>query len=197
VVGRGPPIRQGFNKLQHGWIKSTTVKKSRIITVKPYTAKYGRVNKLVSQSFKPKQYLLLENRKLNGFDFNLPGKGLLVWRVAESGEQETPDTPGLYLVQADGRQNLEDPGDWNQGDAGDPFPGSAKKTELKDTGSISTSFLGARSGITLQNIRLDPATGAAKLYAKFSAVGPSPVKGKPSKSGRKIRKALRTARRGK
>jgi immune inhibitor A len=195
--GARPAHPAGLHKLQHGWIRSTTVKKTRSITLKPYTAKYGRVYKLVSSSFKPKQYLLLENRKRSGFDFNLPGEGLLVWRVDESGEQEASDTPGLYLVQADGRHNLEDPDDWNQGDAGDPFPGSAKKAELKDTGSISTSFPGARSGITLQNIRLDPATGVAKLYAKFSTVGPSPVKGKPKKSSKKNRKATRTARRGK
>lgn len=192
--GARPSHPAGLHKLQHGWIKSTTVKKTRSITLKPYTVKYGRVYKLVSPSFKPKQYLLLENRKRTGFDFNLPGEGLLIWRVDESGEQEAPDTPGLYLVQADGRNNLEDPNDWNQGDAGDPFPGSANVVQLKDAGSISTSFPGVRSGITLSNIRFDPATGVARLHAKFSAVGPSLVKGKPRKSDKKTRKPPRKIR---
>ena len=186
--GARPAHPAALHKLQHGWIKSTTVKKSRTITLKPYTSSYGRTYKLVSPTYKPKQYLLLENRMRTGFDFNLPGEGLLVWRVDEAGEMETPDTPGLYLVQADGRHDLEDPDDWNQGDAGDPFPGSASKTELKDTGSNNTSFPGEpRSGVILRNIRSDPTTGAITLYAKFSAIGPNLVKGKKKTRAGKMR----------
>jgi len=108
--------------------------------------------------------------------------------VDEAGEMENPDTPGLYLVQADGRHDLENPDDWNQGDAGDPFPGSARKTELKDTGSNSTSFPGElRSGVTLRNIRSDPTTGTITLYAKFSAAGPNLVKGKKKTRAGNIR----------
>jgi immune inhibitor A len=184
--GARPAHPAALHKLQHGWIKSTVVKKSRSITLKPYTSKYGRTYKLMSPSFKPKQYLLLENRSRSGFDFNLPGEGLLVWRVDESGEQEASDQPGLCLVQADGKHNLEDPDDWNQGDAGDPFPGSQNIILLKDIGTTSTSFPEyPRSGITLQNIRHDPITKVIQLYAKFSSVGPSPVKrSTPSKSKR-------------
>ena len=186
--GARPAHPAALHKLQHGWIKSTTVKKSRTITLKPYTSTYGRTYKLVSPTYKPRQYLLLENRKRTGFDFNLPGEGLLVWRVDEAGEMEAPDTPGLYLVQADGRHDLENPDDWNQGDAGDPFPGSARKTELKDTGSNSTSFPGElRSGVTLRNIRSDPTTGTITLYAKFSAAGPNLVKGKKKTRAGNIR----------
>jgi immune inhibitor A len=190
--GARPAHPAALHKLQHGWIKSTTVKKSRTITLKPYTSTYGRTYKLVSPFFKPKQYLLLENRKRSGFDFNLAGEGLLVWRVDEAGEMETPETPGLYLVQADGRHDLEDPDDWNQGDASDPFPGSAAKTELKDTSSTSTTFPeGPRSGITLRNIRRDPATGVINLYAKFSAAGPNLVKRKKKAPPRKTRRGRR------
>jgi immune inhibitor A len=183
--GARPAHPAGLHKLQHGWINSTTVRKSRSITLKPYSTKYGRVYKLISSSLKPKQYLLLENRRRVGFDFQLPGEGLLVWRVDESGEQEAPDQPGLYLVQADGRHNLEDPNDWNQGDAGDPFPGSGKKTELGETGSISTSFPGMRSGIALQKIQLDQTTGIIKLQAKFTRTSPSPAKAKGKRKARR------------
>lgn len=162
--GARPAHPAGLHKLQHGWIKVSTVKKSRALAIRPYKAKSGRVYKIVSPAYGPKQYLVLENRSRAGFDFDLPGEGLLVWRVDESGEQETQQSPGLLLVQADGRHDLEDPDDWNQGDAGDPFPGSAHRTELRDTGSISTSFPGAgRSGVTLKNIRRDAATGMVRL----------------------------------
>jgi immune inhibitor A len=94
-----------------------------------------------------------------------------VWQVDESGEQEDPDKPGLLLVQADGRHDLEDPDDWNQGDAGDPFPGSARRTRLGEAGRISTSFPGSvRSGVTLANIRRDPATSVITLDVKIAAV---------------------------
>lgn len=86
-----PAHPAGLHKLQHGWISPTTIKTSRKLTLKSYTAKSGRVYKTLSSKYGPKQYLLLENRKKSGFDFHLPGEGLLVWRVDESGEMEAPD----------------------------------------------------------------------------------------------------------
>jgi hypothetical protein len=128
----------------------------------------------MSPAFKPKQYLLLENRKRSGFDFDLPGEGLLVWRVDEDGVQENPNTPGLFLIQADGRNDLTDPTGWNSGDAGDPFPGTAGKKLLKDSGTISTSFPGKRSGITIKNITRD-VKGVIRLKIEIAGTGPSPV----------------------
>jgi M6 family metalloprotease-like protein len=174
--GARPAHPAGLHKLQHGWIGVTPVKHSRNLTIRPYGPKSGRVYKIVSSAYRPGQYLILENRSWRGFDADLPGEGLLVWRVDESGEQEASGQAGLLLIQADGRHNLEDPSDRNAGDAGDPFPGSAGRTKLGDTGSISTSFPdGPRSGVKLSNIRLDPATGAIKLKVVISHVAsPAP-----------------------
>ncbi|MBI4519152.1 MAG: M6 family metalloprotease domain-containing protein [Deltaproteobacteria bacterium] len=171
--GARPAHPAGLHKIQHGWVPITTVAKSRSLTLKPYTAKSGRVYKIVSLSYGAKQYLILENRKRSGFDFNLPGEGLLIWRVDEKGEMEAPDRPGLLLIQADGKHDLEQPKDWNEGDGGDPFPGKARRKMLKDTGSISTSFPnGKRSGVTLENIVLDQASGKITLDVKFAAGNP-------------------------
>jgi immune inhibitor A len=192
--GARPAHPAGLHKLQHGWIGVTTVKKSKSLTIRPYGPRSGRVYRIVSGAYRPKQYLILENRSWRGFDGDLPGEGLLVWRVDESGEQETMEQPGLMLIQADGRHNLEDPADRNAGDAGDPFPGSAGRTELGESGSISTSFPGGlRSGIKLSNIRLDPATGAIKLKVAISQ-GPFPA---PMRSGGRVAKrgTARLARR--
>lgn len=83
----------------------------------------------------------------------------------------------MLLVQADGKLDLEIPEDWNEGDAGDPFPGSKKKQQLKDTGTISTSFPGSlRSGVSLDNIRLNPDNGVITLDVKFSSSAPTPAK---------------------
>lgn len=186
-----PAHPAGLHKLQHGWIKVSTVKKSRSVTIRPYTAKTGRGYKIVSPKYGSKQYLILENRRRSGFDFHLPGEGLLVWRVDESGEMETQERPGLLLIQADGRHDLETPDDWNEGDAGDPFPGSAGRTQLKDTGSISTSFPGGpRSGVTLTNIRRDAGTGNVTLRVNIKTA-PSRA---PSRSGASKKRKRRLRR---
>jgi immune inhibitor A len=141
----------------------------------------------VSPSYDAKQYLILENRKRSGFDFSLPGEGLLVWRVDEHGEMEAPDQPGMLLIQADGKHDLEKPKDWNEGDAGDPFPGQTRRKILKDSGSISTSFQrGKRSGVTLENIALDQASGNITLDVKFAAG--NAVSGRKRKAGRRSRR---------
>jgi M6 family metalloprotease-like protein len=173
--GARPAHPAGLHKLQHRWVSVTTVTKSRKLTLKPYTAKTGRVYKIVSPQYSSKQYLILENRKKRGFDFNLPGEGLLVWRVDERGEMEAPNAPGLLLVQADGKHDLEKPKDWNEGDAGDPFPGQSGQTMLKATGSISTTFpKGKQSGVSLENIAVDPTNGNITLNVKFAAANPAP-----------------------
>ncbi|RWO27172.1 M6 family metalloprotease domain-containing protein [Mesorhizobium sp.] len=86
-----------LHKLQHGWISASTITSSGSVKIKPYTATTGHVYKLVSPKFEPTQYLLLESRKRVGFDFDLPGEGLLVWQVDEIKEQFAPVAPGLSL----------------------------------------------------------------------------------------------------
>jgi immune inhibitor A len=173
--GARPAHPAPLHKLQHGWISASTVTGSGKITISPYTGKTGKVVKLVSPKFAKKQYLLLESRKKVGFDFDLPGEGLLVWKVDETKEQEAPTEPGLTLVQADGRADLDNPSDWNQGDAADPFPGSENHTQLTDTGVSSTSFPGKKSGITLSNIEFD-ADGVVTLDVKFAQGAPAKKK---------------------
>jgi immune inhibitor A len=148
----------GLHKSQHGWIDVDVVKKSQSVVIPPFTAASGKVVKVVSKAYEPKQYLLLENRQPFGFDADLPGFGLLVWRVDEPKENVTPFQPGLYLIQADGKHQLDDRYDWNAGDKGDPFPGTAKRDSLgdePDEKGISTTFTGGkRSGIVLKNIKV-------------------------------------------
>jgi immune inhibitor A len=148
------------------WISASTITASSSLTIKPYTATTGHVYKLISPKFDRKQYLLLECRKKVGFDFDLPGEGLLVWKVDEVQEQLAPTAPGMSLIQADGRNDLNSPDDWNQGDAADPFPGSESIDSLADTGPASTSFPGKRSGISLKNITFD-SNGVITLDVRF------------------------------
>jgi immune inhibitor A len=164
-----PSHPAGLHKTQHNWVAVTEVKSSGQFTLQAYTATSGNVLKVISPKYRPGQYLLLENRAKTGFDSDLPGEGLLVWKVDESADMFAPERPALLLVQADGRRQLETPNDWNTGDAGDPFPGSANRTELTDRGNISTSFPdGEDSGISLTNIRRDADNGNIALDIAFA-----------------------------
>jgi immune inhibitor A len=148
----------GLHKQQHGWVPEEVLDRSRAdIVLKPITDPEGKVLKVRSKRYQRDQYLLLEYRAKHLFDTALPGEGLLVWRVDESEEQEGSLRPGMTLIQADGRHDLLDPDDRNNGDPGDPFPGSKGTTRLLETGNISTSFPGeAPSGVSLENVRHDP-----------------------------------------
>lgn len=167
--GNRPCHPAGLHKTQHNWINTTDVQSTGHYSLPPYTATSGAALRVVSSKYRNGQYLLLENRARTGFDSDLPGEGLLVWKVDETANMFAPDKPALLLVQADGRRQLEQPNDWNTGDAGDPFPGSADRHELTDRGTISTSFPdGEDSGIALKNIQRDPATGIISLDIEFA-----------------------------
>lgn len=140
-----------------------------MITLPPNSPTFGKIVRVVSPRYKDKQSFCLRTGAGSAFDFDLPGEGLLVWRVDESGDMEAPDTPGLTLIQADGRHDLENPEGWNQGDAGEPFPGSSGVVQLPDKGPISTSFPGrSLSGVTLSEIDIGD-DGSVTLEVRFGA----------------------------
>jgi immune inhibitor A len=161
--GITPAHPAGLHKSQHRWIEVQEVTATTPgIVIPPYSKTAGKVVRVRSTKFTPTQCLILENRRRVGFDRMLPGEGLLVWRVDTKMEQVAPDRPAMLLVEADGRHDLERPGDQDEGDAGDPFPGTSARTDLMDTGAISTSFANLHSGITLRNISVQ-ASGAVKV----------------------------------
>ncbi len=155
-----PAHPAGLHKSQHGWVTvQTVVSSAAAVRIPPYTATGGKVVRVVGPHFRPTQSLLLENRSKFGFDSDLAGAGLLVWRVDTRLEQVNAQQPAMYLIQADGNHDLDRPGDFDTGDDGDPFPGSSGRDALGDQGSISTSFPDeTASKISLSNIRLDSVT---------------------------------------
>jgi immune inhibitor A len=168
--GKRPVHPVGVHKAQHGWVRKQVLNVSTLTAPKKYTlfsfvdpTNYS-VLELRSPVFSDTQSLLLECRKKTGFDSELPGEGLLVWRVDTRQSMDAPDFPALLLVQADGKHQLEDGRDGNQGDGGDPFPGTSRTPSLLDTGNISTSFPGATpSRILIANITRDSVTGSVSF----------------------------------
>lgn len=165
-----PAHPAGLHKAQHGWIDVRTIDASASIELPPFDPQQAVIAKVIGPYYEKGQYLILENRTRWGFDFHLPGEGLLVWRVDEAKEQVSPNEPGMLLIQADGRHQLETPDDWNQGDAGDPFPGTANRTDLSDAGPISTSFPEQpKSGVVLDDIVQHPVSKVISLDVEIES----------------------------
>lgn len=160
--GNTPAHPAALHKLQHGWVPVKTVKAEGHLTLPPYGEENATVVRVQGKGFGTTQALLLENRRMRGFDAHLPGMGLLVWRVDTRRDMGDASAAAMTLIQADGKHELEQ--NLSKGDAGDPFPGSGNRDELSDQGHISTSFPSQEpSGIRLSNIRLDAASGAIEL----------------------------------
>ncbi len=127
-------------------------------------------------SGQPNEYWLLENRQKIGSDTALPGSGLLIWHVDDnlndSNRYECREVNNylcsgstrhfrVALEQADGLLDLEYNRD--QGDGGDPFPGSSSKTVFNFTSNPnSTSYYSATNwGVQLSQISVSSGTVTA------------------------------------
>jgi len=110
------------------------------------------------------EYFLLENRQATGRDASLPGSGLAVWHIDEARYDNTnPLAYKVGLMQADGKRDLELAR--NSGDAGDLFPGAAKKTSFSDrTKPSSRAHDGSSTGVSLS--RISTAKGLVKVTVK-------------------------------
>jgi len=88
---------------------------------------------------------------------------LLIWHIDDSIPANSDENhPKVALVQADGKQDLENGN--NRGDAGDPFPGSANnRSFMATTTSNSNSYAHVDTCVTVTNIGASAAVISAKL----------------------------------
>ncbi len=134
-----------WSKEQLGWLKPTvidpTVKQKLVLA--PVEDSPRECFKVL---VKPdgSEYLLLENRARKGFDQDLPGEGLLIWRVVrnkpileESHGVEGPAGPGVFLTSV-------------------PYPSAANTAFTPDTTPSSRSQLGGGLPVYITNIRRLP-----------------------------------------
>jgi len=123
------------------------------------------------------EYFLLENRQKTSYDSYLPGAGLLIWHIDET-QTDNNDrwfpgytSNGNYMValeQADGLFELEQKND--QGDAGDPFPGSTSKTSFSPlTTPSSDSYAGDNTATVISNISPSASTMTADVQVSLSS----------------------------
>jgi M6 family metalloprotease-like protein len=100
------------------------------------------------------QYFLVENRQPVGFDSLLPGRGLLIYHVDDNVSFNNIDVDHYHVAveQADGFYQLELHG-YNDGDAGDPWPGSQNKRSFDDKSTPnSRSYAFASTQVSVWSI---------------------------------------------
>jgi M6 family metalloprotease-like protein len=123
-------------------------------------------------------YLLEHRRPMDMADQALPGSGMLIWYVdpdrleaslASNMVNTRPDRPGVAVIQADGKRDLETGP--NRGDAGDPWPGSAARQLFsRATTPPSRSPAGSAAGVLLSGITLGGGAAPAVTFQLSSDV---------------------------
>jgi M6 family metalloprotease-like protein len=110
-----------------------------------------------------REYFLIENRQKTGFDWALPGHGLLIWHcddnLSGSNDLENNDHLRIAVEQADGKFQLESGS--GHGDAYDPFPGADNVSEFTDLSNPSNaSNQGMKSQIAVWGIEENATDGS-------------------------------------
>ena len=102
-----PPNYSPLEKMIMGWLTPTVLTADTMITDAKTIAEGGEVY-LIPRT--DDEFFLLENRQWNGWDYGLPGKGLVVYHVIFSGStwrsnvvNNVKGRPNYSLVTADGR----------------------------------------------------------------------------------------------
>jgi len=138
-----------------GWSNTLSPVDDQTIVLPPIE-RSGEVINFWFQGAPSSEHFLVENRQRLDFDINLPSPGLIVTHADESvigallsaNRINAGFTPGLRIVEADGRGDLVSGAD--RGDASDPYPGSLGASILNDDSPGNTrTFSGAVTNISL------------------------------------------------
>jgi immune inhibitor A len=152
-AGDVPAHPSAWCKSTQRWVTVTNQKSKKTVKVRDVKAKKNpTIYRLWSGGTRGTEYFLVENRQRTGYDGELPSDGLFVYHVDDSLDVNSDEEHyKVGLVQADGQSDLE--ADANQGDDGDPYPGSSANTELSDTTTPnSNSHAGLPSHVAIRAI---------------------------------------------
>ena len=114
------------------------------------------------------EYFLVENRQSSGFDAGLPAFGLLIWHIDESRGNNDVDLADVShklvdLEAADDNEDLDF--GINQGDGGDPYPGTTSNTDFNlQTAPDNELYDGTCSEARVESIALSDTDISAELF---------------------------------
>jgi immune inhibitor A len=186
-MGAGPAWPDAWSRVQMGFITPTQIKGTATARQIPQAynnpAPAPTVLKLETPVLGNQEYFLMENRQKtpNTYDYYLPGGGLLIYHVDEAmGNNDNKCTVFppcscrrsahylVALIQADGLLELEK--NLDQGDAGDPFPGSTNKRSwtMATNPSPGSWYTCDDTLISVTNISNSGAVMTADIHSGFS-----------------------------
>lgn len=168
------PVQPGaWSRARLGWVPPVNLAAEGPVSLPPTETSPASL-KIWSEGSPGDEYYLLENREPLGWDQFLPGGGLVVWHAddaiidAEIPYNRVESFPvfGLRIIEADGLDQLYQ--GVNRGDAGDPYPGSARNTVLDEYSfPASIDNMGMNPHVSLRGIRRKGDL-SVEAYATFS-----------------------------
>jgi immune inhibitor A len=150
-AGDTPAHPSAWCKVQQDWVEVMTPTAEGLTTI-PDVKDAAKVWRLWTESVTSPEYFLVENRQRARFDEFLPADGLLIWHIDDSTEDNSNENHyKIALVQADGLRALEVRED--DGDAGDPFPGSSSNRVFDaDSSPSSNSYAGLNTSVAVTEV---------------------------------------------
>ncbi|MEZ5359482.1 MAG: M6 family metalloprotease domain-containing protein [Candidatus Zixiibacteriota bacterium] len=141
-----------WSKYQLGWSEPYLVDSNVVDVEIVASASSNTSYRVWKNGLVTSQYFLIENKYKTGYDSYLPGEGLLIWHIDNSvGGNYNEWHPLVFLEQADGKFDLQY--DNNNGDNGDPFPGSSHAYNFDDeTTPNSRDYSGNTTQVAVWNI---------------------------------------------
>ena len=190
VYGDRPAHPDAWSKYYLGWVTPAEVSGTLINKYITQAVTAADVYRLGNGTPASGEYFLIENRQKTGFDAGLPGAGLLIWHIdggwissalnlnTVNDSECYPDGPscnayhyGVALVQADNSYDMEKGN--NDGDEGDPYPGTGNNTLFRDTSLPDSNFYnGTPSNVSITNISASSNTMTATLTFGSSDLTP-------------------------
>ncbi len=166
-----PSNLSAWSKELLGLVDPVTVLNTRSLSFQSDTP--HSVYKVWLDPCRDSEYLLIENRQKTGFDQDLLGSGLFIYRVDRhlseiypfsNSINATSSHLGVQLLQADGLNQLNL--NYNDGDAGDPFPGTTGNACISDSTHPDTRLWdGNRSNVSISEIDPSSKTMTANAIA--------------------------------
>ncbi|HEY3012186.1 MAG TPA: M6 family metalloprotease domain-containing protein [Gemmatimonadales bacterium] len=183
-----PARYEAWSLFELGWVTADTLSSGRDVRLGPVATSDTVLYLPVPGT---DEYYLFENRQAQesdsaqmnpAFGSRQKAPGLLVWHIDQGQLDEhgfdrdnrvnVGPVHGVMLVQADGRNDLGQPGGTNRGDTGDSFPGSSGNGSLcQTTNPPASDNQGAFARFCLDGItQLTPGGGIAFHYVAYRSV---------------------------
>jgi len=155
---RTPPLYSAEERYYCGWLTPLLINQAGTYTLDSLNSGTGQAYMITSTgnsnmdpfSPNPSTYYLLENRQKKGWDYYLPGHGMLIWKVKYSSTKWEDNTVnnsknnlGCMIVQAGGSQKSD--GNYVSA-ASDAFPGTKNKTSYSPFTSYAISQITENRG---------------------------------------------------